>query len=68
MNYVEELANRFFISKYYFIRIFKAVINYTVKEYIDKRRITEAVISKKSFKGVVGKPCAFKGFFIIFIE
>lgn len=52
INYIEEnldksisageLSNRFFISKYYFIRIFKAVTNYTVKEYIDKRRITEA--------------------------
>ncbi|MBB6217965.1 AraC family transcriptional regulator [Anaerosolibacter carboniphilus] len=39
---IDELANRFCVSKYYFIRIFKAVTNYTVKEYVDKRRITEA--------------------------
>lgn len=38
---VEELSKRYYISKYYFIRIFKALINQTVKEYIDKRRLTE---------------------------
>lgn len=39
---VEELSNRYYISKYYFIRIFKALTNQTVKEYISKRRLTEA--------------------------
>ncbi len=39
---VEELANRYHISKYYFIRIFKALTNQTVKEYVNKRRLTEA--------------------------
>jgi len=45
---VEDISNRFFISKYYFVRIFKALTNYTVKEYIEKRRMTEA--AKKLIK------------------
>lgn len=39
---IDELCEKYYLSKYYFIRIFKALTNQTIKEYIDKRRISEA--------------------------
>lgn len=52
LNYIEshideelsfgDLANRYFISKFHFYRIFRAISGYTVREYVDKRRLAEA--------------------------
>jgi AraC family transcriptional regulator len=40
---IDELAARYQISKFYFTRIFKALTRMNVKEYIDGRRMAEAV-------------------------
>ncbi len=39
---IDELAERYQISKFYFTRIFKALTGKNVKEYIDGRKMTEA--------------------------
>ena len=39
---VEELAQRYNISKFYFTRIFKALTRQNVKEYMDGRKMAEA--------------------------
>lgn len=40
----DEIAGRYYISKYHFYRIFKALVNKTIKEYIDERRLTHSAI------------------------
>lgn len=39
---LEELASRFFLSKYYACRLFKDVTGYTIREYVNIHRIQEA--------------------------
>lgn len=39
---IDALSNRFFISKYYFMRKFKAVSGYTVHSYIIQKRLINA--------------------------
>jgi len=39
---LEQLAERAHISKYHFMRVFKALSGKTPKEYIDERKLTEA--------------------------
>lgn len=39
---IDELSGRYYISRYYFYRMFRALTNKTVKEYMDERRLTEA--------------------------
>lgn len=39
---LDELANRFFLSKYYVCRVFKEVTGYTTSEYINIHRILKA--------------------------
>lgn len=39
---LEELADKVFLSKYYFHRIFHASMGEPVAEYVRKRRLTEA--------------------------
>lgn len=41
---LDELAKRFFVSKYYLCRIFKEVTGFTVNEYISINRIKQAQI------------------------
>jgi len=40
---LDQLAERAGISKYHFIRVFKALTGKTPKEYIDERKLTEAM-------------------------
>ncbi len=49
---LDELSERCFISKYYYLRIFKAVTNKTLREYINERRLSYAAmqVSKSSRK------------------
>lgn len=39
---LDELAERAFVSKYHFLRVFKALTGKTPKDYIDERKLTEA--------------------------
>jgi AraC family transcriptional regulator len=39
---LDELASRYALSKFYFFRIFRAVTNRTLKEYVDERRLAAA--------------------------
>lgn len=48
---LEQLADRAFLSKYHFTRIFKALTNKTPKEYIDERKLTEAAIALRNMGG-----------------
>lgn len=45
---LDELANRFFISKYYLCRIFKEITGFTVNEYININRIKQAQVLLES--------------------
>lgn len=47
---LEFLANKFYLSKFYFHRIFTAVMGITLKEYISKRRLNYALALLKSTK------------------
>ncbi len=39
---LDELADHFFLSKYYLCRIFKEITNYTITEYVNIHRILKA--------------------------
>ena len=39
---LDELASRFFLSKYYICRVFKEITGYTVSEYINIHRVQNA--------------------------
>lgn len=39
---LDQLAERYYISKYYFFRIFKTVTNKTLKVYMDERKLIAA--------------------------
>lgn len=43
--YVEDVARRAWFSVYHFHRIFQSVVGDTVKEYIRKRRLTQAALA-----------------------
>lgn len=45
---LEELASRYYISPMYFYRIFRAVINQTVKSYMLGRKLSEAAIALRN--------------------
>ncbi len=48
---VDELAERYHISKFYFTRIFKTLTGKNVKEYIDGRKMAEAAKRLKMTSG-----------------
>jgi len=38
-----ELSGRYYLSRFHFYRIFRALTGYTVREYVDKRRLTKGI-------------------------
>jgi AraC family transcriptional regulator len=45
---LDELAEKYYISRYHFYRIFRAITNMTLKEYTLRRRLSEAAKQIKS--------------------
>ena len=70
---LEEIADRFFISKYYLLRRFKELTNSTVHAYILTKRIllAKALLQEGVSPADVGEQCGFAsytGFFRAFVS
>lgn len=49
----DEIAHEFGISKFYLMRIFKVVTTFTLKEYIDRRRLTVILEELMNSEGTI---------------